>query len=224
MRCILYTFLFCTFFFPATAQYSLTASIGVGTADAGSNRFSFNSIDYTNYRSLTGSVTFMQYVSRSVEIGGTLSYQQYIIKTIGGGGTNFLNSGDRVELDENDAYLFLGPVLDIRIFRFLYLDFGPSVGVLLKSNELYGIDGPPYRLTGTDNGVETVLFQLGLTLKQPIRVAKHWKIVLSESYSFMPGELSSTETYGNANIRANFALLQIGVMRSYPKKKKTTDQ
>lgn len=206
------------------AQYSLTASIGVGTADAGPDRFNLNSIDYVNYRSLTGGITFLQNITRHTKIGGTLSYQQYIIKTVGGGGTNLFNGGDRVELDENDAYLFLGPVLDIRIFRFLYLDFGPSVGVLLKSNELYGVDGPPYRLTGTDNGVQTFLFQLGLTLKQPIRVAKHWKIVLSESYSFMPGELSSTETYGNANIRANFASLQIGVMRSYPKKKKVADQ
>jgi len=205
------------------AQYSLTASIGVGTADAGPDRSNL-STEYVNYRSLTGGITFMQHITRKVQIGGTLSYQQYIIKTIGGRGTTFFSGGYNVELDENDAYLFLGPVLDIRIFRFLYLDFGPSVGVLLNSNELYGVNGPPYRLTGTDNGVQTTLFQLGLTLKQPIPVAKHWKIILSESYSFMPGKLSTTETYGNANIRANFASLQIGVMRSYPKKNKTANQ
>ncbi|MBS1690508.1 MAG: hypothetical protein JSS96_17380, partial [Bacteroidetes bacterium] len=121
------------------AQYSFTASIGVGTVDAGVNRSDFLSgVDITNYRSLTGSVTFLQDVSRTIKIGGALSFQQYIIKSEGGGGTGFFNSGDRIELDENDSYLFLGPVLDIRIFKFLYLDIEPSAGILLKGNEKYG--------------------------------------------------------------------------------------
>jgi len=211
--------LLCVSFFPTRAQYSITASIGVGTADAGAKDAGFLSgISITNYRSLTGGITFLQDISRSIKIGGALSFQQYIVKSEGGGGKGLFNGGDRIELDENDAYLFLGPVLDIRIFKFLYLDVGPSVGILLKGNERYGVGDPP-AFSATD-GAQRTTFQIGIALKEPIRITDRWKIILSEGYNFMPGILSTTQAYNNGEIKSNFATIQIGVMRRYPKQQK----
>lgn len=208
------------------AQYSLTASIGVGTADARSNKSDFlGGVYIADYKSLTGAVTFLHNATRTIKIGGALSFQQYIIKSVGGGGPKgWFSMGDRIELDDNDSYIFVGPVGDLRIFKFLYLDIEPALGILLKSSEKYGIGDTPTLQPLRYTGVQHLLFQFGISLREPIRVTKHWKVVLSESFNISPSTLTNTRGYDNTTITSNFASLQIGVMRSYPKRKRTTDQ
>lgn len=203
MRCILYTFLFCTFFFSAKAQYSINAEIGIGGTTPGYNNVPLlGGQDICSAASLTLGITALKPVTRNTEIGFAVYFQRYAFSDY----ESFLLFGTDMTINEDCSYLFLAPAFEFWRHHAISLGLQPSIGFLLNGNEST-TDNP-------DNGrnINKYLFQLKVIYRERIYLNDNWKITVSENVGYTFGGFTRTIGASETELAPMFLSLQLGIL------------
>lgn len=165
-------------------------------------------------------------LSRTFYAGGAISVQRYSMDYINHPPPSALVFGDILELRQKSDYIFFTPRLEAGLgySKHLFVNFSMGPGIYMGGNQWthsyqpFWItpSGSPYgadtAFTNTSSNVHNFVFRYTAGFKQRFTTYGYWNIVVSEEFTYLPGNLSKQ----GPGMKTNYLCLTVGIMHKYP--------
>jgi len=157
--------------------------------------------------------------------GGELSFQRFSLLDNLNPPASGLAFGDVVRIRQTSSYLFFTPKIEMGIgFRkHVFANFLMGPGIYLGGSQwthqyepfwttASGSYGADTSTANTTYNIPNIIFRIGGGFTERIPTFRYWNIVISEEFSYMPGNLSKQ----SPGFKTNYFSLTVGLMHKYP--------
>jgi hypothetical protein len=143
-------------------------------------------------------------------------------------------SSDNKSISEDNHYLFISPIIDMRFTKYFHFVVLPSYGYLISGSENSTITNRNSNSSGnvvifdssynSTYAVNQQIFRIALGIEGYIPIYKNWWLILSQRYNLIQrGTISESLNFDIRNgktIQPGFITAQVGILYHFNKKGK----